>query len=88
MSLSFRGSERQAPSSLQLALRFSRILESKATNGEHPSDWNTEQRLTAVVQEFNETSGLQSKHRIEDDRYKAVLNLLTGSCEESCHFET
>lgn len=83
ITLSFRGSERQAPSTLQLALRFSRIIEIKATQGLHPEDWSTEQRLSAIVQEFNDTSGLQAKHRIEEDRYKAVLNLLSGSCDES-----
>lgn len=83
ISLSFRGSERQPPSSLQLALRFSKLIETKAREGEHPQDWTTEQRLQSIVQEFNESSGLQAKHRIEDERYKAVLNLLSGSCEES-----
>ncbi|CAK9002075.1 Uncharacterized protein SCF082_LOCUS7183 [Durusdinium trenchii] len=83
ISLSFRGSERQPPSSLQLALRFSKLIETKAREGEHPQDWTTEQRLQSIVQEFNESSGLQAKHRIEDERYKAVLNLLSGSCEEA-----
>jgi hypothetical protein len=81
ITLSFRGSERQAPSSLQLALRFSHVLEQQEKDGRFHADMTVEQRLTAVVQEFNASSGLQAKHRIEDDRFKAVLNLLSGTFE-------
>ena len=81
ISLSFRGSERQAPSVLQLALRFSRVLEQAETDGRHHADMTTEQRLADVTAEFNQTPGLQAKHRIEDDRFKAVLNLLSGTSE-------
>ena len=81
ISLSFWGSERQAPSTLQLALRFSRILELREKEGRHHPDMTMEQCLMDVTNEFNESPGLQAKHRVEDDRFKAVPNLLTGSCE-------
>ncbi|CAK9083772.1 unnamed protein product, partial [Durusdinium trenchii] len=83
MSLSFRGSERQAPSTLQLALRFSRILELYEQEGRHHAEMSVEQRLTDAVQQFHDSAGLQSKHRIEEERFRAVLNLLSGTCEES-----
>ncbi|CAL1150712.1 unnamed protein product [Cladocopium goreaui] len=83
ISLSFRGSERQPPSALQLALRFSRVLEQAEAEGRHHADMTTEQRLQDVVADFNQTPGLHAKHRIEEDRFKAVLNLLSGTSEES-----
>ena len=81
ITLSFRGSERQAPSTLQLALRFSRVLEIYEHDGRHHADMTTEQRLQDVVTEFNQSSGLQAKHRIEGDRLGAVYNLLTGATD-------
>ena len=81
ISLSFRGSERQPPSALQLALRFSRVLEQAEAEGRHHADMTTEQRLQDVVADFNQTPGLHAKHRIEEDRFKAVLNLLSGTSE-------
>lgn len=81
ITLSFRGSERQAPSSLQLALRFSKILEQYEQEGRHHAQMTVDQRLQDAVDEFNQTPGLQAKHRIEDDRFKAVSNLLSGTCE-------
>ncbi|CAK9006091.1 unnamed protein product [Durusdinium trenchii] len=72
-----------APSTLQLALRFSRVLEIYEHDGRHHADMTTEQRLQDVVTEFNQSSGLQAKHRIEGDRLGAVYNLLTGTTDES-----
>lgn len=81
IQLSFRGSERQAPNSLQLSLRFARVMEVRAEEERHLPDWTTDQRLSEVVAEFNATPGLGAKHRIEDDRYKAIFNLVSGTCE-------
>ena len=81
ISLSFRGSERQPPSSLQLALRFSHVLQQREQEGRHRPDQPVEQRLAEIVSEFNSMAGLPNKHKIEDDRFKAVLHLLSGTCE-------
>ena len=35
MTLSFRGAERQAPNTLQVALRFAKIMDDYASNGTH-----------------------------------------------------
>ncbi|CAK9073826.1 unnamed protein product [Durusdinium trenchii] len=83
ITLSFRGAERQAPSALQLALRFSRVLEIYEQEGKRHAEMSTEQRLQDAVSEFNQSPGLQAKHRIEEDRFRAVLNLLSGTSEES-----
>lgn len=43
LQLSFRGSERQAPSVLTLAVTFSHVMESKSKSGEQSTpklDWN------------------------------------------------
>ncbi|CAK9093328.1 Uncharacterized protein SCF082_LOCUS43905 [Durusdinium trenchii] len=78
-----KGAERQAPSALQLALRFSRVLEIYEQEGKRHAEMSTEQRLQDAVSEFNQSPGLQAKHRIEEDRFRAVLNLLSGTSEES-----
>ena len=83
ITLSFRGAERQAPSAIQLALRFSRVLEIYEQEGKHHAEMSTEQRLQDAVSEFNQSPGLQAKHRIEEDRFRAVLNLLSGTSEVS-----
>ncbi|CAJ1431217.1 unnamed protein product [Effrenium voratum] len=83
LCLSYRGSERQPPNSLQLALRFSQIIEMRDKQGVHNKLWTPEQRLQEVVDEFNETSGLQQKHRVDAERFRSLLNLISGSCEES-----
>lgn len=77
LSLSFRGSERQAPNLLQLALRFSKIMERNASVG----SGNTENRLKKVIQEFNASPGLHPKHQVEGEKEKAILNLIIGSCK-------
>ena len=81
LCLSYRGSERQPPNSLQLALRFSQIIEMRDKQGVHNKLWTPEQRLQEVVDEFNETSGLQQKHRVDAERFRSLLNLISGSCE-------
>ena len=48
--LSYRGSERQAPNALQLALRFSKVLDTRAEQGKHPKQWSTMERLTSVIE--------------------------------------
>ena len=80
LSLSYRGSERQAPNTLQLSLRFSHVMELRSQDGTHGSGLSTEQRLQDVVQSFNETSGLQNKHKIDEEKFKAIYNIIAGSC--------
>ena len=79
LSLSYRGSERQAPNNLQLALRFSRALEIHQQQGTHPSSWGLEDRLKAVCKDFHENCGLTQKHRIDDDKFKSLVNLISGT---------
>lgn len=79
LQLSFRGSERQAPSILTLALTFSAVMTEKASTGQHDPSMSTEQRLKTVVTEFNDQPGLIAKWRVDSDREKAVLNLLMGT---------
>ncbi len=81
LTLSYRGSERQAPNTLQLALRFSKVMELRSADGSHGPNMSTEDRLREVVSSFNQTAGLQAKHRMDEDRYKAVYNIIAGSCE-------
>ena len=79
LSLSYRASERQAPNNLQLALRFSRALEIHQQQGTHPSSWGLEERLKAVCKDFQENCGLTQKHRIDDDKFKGLVNLISGT---------
>lgn len=79
IQLSFRGAERQAPSVLSLALTFSEIMRSKADEGVHSSKLSTEERLQAVVNEFNSRQGVISKWHLDDTKTRAVLNMLVGT---------
>ncbi|CAJ1354535.1 unnamed protein product [Effrenium voratum] len=81
LQLSYRGAERQAPSVLTLALTFSHVMAWKADRGLHSPEMNTEERLRAVVNEFN--GGTIAKWHTDDDKFKAVLNLLIGSSPEA-----
>ena len=79
LSLSFRGSERQPPSILQMALRFSAIMDRQAANG---MTGTTEARLKRVISEFNSSPGLHVKHQVDSDRERTILNLIVGSCKD------
>ena len=83
LTLSFRGSERQPPNTLQLALRFSAIMEDRANSGEHHSGMTVEERVKTVVESFHMSPGLQAKHRLDDDRMKSVTNIIAGTCAVS-----
>ncbi|CAK9014066.1 Uncharacterized protein SCF082_LOCUS12189 [Durusdinium trenchii] len=83
LTLSYRGSERQSPNCLQLALRFSRIMEAKAA--EHPPGTSTVDRLNAVIAEFHNSPGLSAKHRLDEDKQRSVFNVLAGTCSEARH---
>ena len=80
LTLSYRGSERQSPNCLQLALRFSRIMEAKAA--EHPPGTSTVDRLNAVIAEFHNSPGLSAKHRLDEDKQRSVFNVLAGTCSD------
>lgn len=83
LTLSCQGSERQAPNNLQLALRFSRIIQIKQSSGEHPKEWGLEEGLRAVVSEYHMSPGLISKHRIDDDKFRSLMNIIGGTCPEA-----
>ena len=77
LSLSFRGSERQPPSVLQMALRFSKVMERQAAT----MTGNTESRLKKVIGLFNASKGLHVKHQIDSEKERTVLNLIVGTCK-------
>ena len=79
MVLSLRGSERQAPNVLQIALRSSAIMEIRANEGVHAKDLNTEQRLRKVIAEYQETPGFLQKWALDDDKVQAILNIIIGT---------
>lgn len=78
LSLSFRGAERQSPTVLQMALRFSRVMERQADT----MAGNTEARLKKVIGQFNESPGLHVKHQIDSDKERTILNLLIGTTKD------
>ena len=82
LSLSFRGAERQAPTVLQIALRFSKIMERQSGS----MSGNTEARLKRVVTAFNISPGLHPKHQLDADKERTVLNLIVGTCKD-CGFK-
>ena len=91
LTLSYRGSERQPPNVLQLALRFSRVME--LDDGSHPPGTSTEERLMAVVHQFHDSEGLSQRHRMDEDKLRSVYNLIAGSSNvfgtyihSPCHF--
>ena len=79
LQLSYRGSERQPPSCLSLALTFSSVLLEKSQNGEHDASLNTENRLRLATDEFNSQPGMIQRWRVDEDRFKACLNLIVGT---------
>ncbi|CAK9010862.1 Uncharacterized protein SCF082_LOCUS10854 [Durusdinium trenchii] len=56
MTLSFRGSERQSPNTLQLSLRFSKLMEIREADGRHLPSMTAEERLREIVEEFNSSA--------------------------------
>lgn len=83
LQLSFRGSERQPPSVLTLAVTFSHVMEEKNRSGEHSGDLNTEQRLDLILKEFNDLPGMVNKWKICEEKKRACLNLMVGTHSES-----
>lgn len=83
LQLSYRGAERQPPSVLQLALQFSKVMSDHAETGKHDSKMSTAQRLKAVIAAFHSSEGVISKWAIDDEKEKAILNLLVGTCDAS-----
>ena len=78
LSLSFRGAERQSPTVLQMALRFSRIMERQPDS----MSGNTENRLKRVIEQFNVSPGLHVKHQVDSEKERIILNLLIGTCKD------
>jgi hypothetical protein len=83
MALSFRGAERQAPSVISLALRFSQVLKEQADCGAHPASWNTEKRLQTAVDEFHSSSLMTSKWRLDEEKFRSILNVIQGATPEA-----
>ena len=79
LQLSMRGAERQAPSILSLALFFSSVMKTLAETGKHGASMTTEQRLASVIQQFHATDGMISRWHVDEDKHRAVLNLLVGT---------
>ena len=82
LKLSYRGSERQAPSSLSLALTFSSIMQAKAAEGSH-AGMSTEERLRQVTNEWHNTPGVINRWHLDEGKQKAILNLLIGTSAET-----
>jgi hypothetical protein len=83
LELSYRGSERQPPSILTLALMFSTAMAEAADKGKHDPSWNTEQRLKSVEAAFHSTDGIIGRWHIDDDKHRAIHNLLIGTSPDS-----
>ena len=83
ITLSYRGAERQAPSVLSLALRFSSIMSAKSAEGLHDKGMNTEQRLRAVVEELHSSEGFLSRWHLDNDKFRAINNILVGTSPEA-----
>lgn len=83
LQLSYRGSERQPPSVLSLALTFSAAMQEHDLSGRHSAKMTTDERLKSVIDEYHCLPGLLTRYRIDDDKRKAVLNLLQGTSKES-----
>lgn len=77
LKLSFQGSERQAPSILSLALVFSAVMAEK--NKEGSGHGTTEQRLRLAVDEFHSQPGMLNRWKLDEERFKACLNLMVGT---------
>ena len=67
---------------LQLALRFSKVLDTRAEQGKHPKQWSTMERLTSVIEEYNSMDGLQMKRAMDEDRTKSIYNIIAGTTSE------
>ena len=67
---------------LWLALRFSKVMDTRNEQGKHPKHWSTLERLTSVIEEYNSMDGLQLKHAMDEDRVKSVYNLIAGTSGE------
>lgn len=75
IALSYRGAERQPPNVLQLALRFSAVMDRSNLD----ASAGTEMKLKKVVAAFNGSPGLNVKHQIDPEKERAILNLICGS---------
>lgn len=77
LKLSYQGSERQPPSVLSLALVFSAVMAEK--NKEGSGQGTTEQRLRLAVDEFHSQPGMISRWKLDEERFRACLNLMVGT---------
>lgn len=73
MVLSYRGAERQAPNILQQALRFSQVMELRASEGVHPKELNSEARLRRVIDEFQSSPGFHNKWSLDEGRITGIF---------------
>ncbi len=83
LMLSFRGSERQPPNVLQLALRLSNAMETRSQDGTHSKDLSPEQRLDRCVKELHEVDGYLQKWQLDSDKQTAILNLIVGTTADT-----
>jgi len=83
LMLSFRGSERQPPNVLQLALRLSNAMETRSKEGVHAKELSPEERLVRCVKELHDVDGYLQKWQLDSDKQAAILNLIVGTTQGS-----
>ena len=54
-------------------------MEQKEAEGKHLPGMSLDERLSDVVAEFNSSSGLQAKHKLDTDRMMAIGNIIGGT---------
>ena len=58
-------------------------MEERNNSGAHHASMSAEDRVRDVVASFNNSPGLQAKHRLDDEKLKAVYNLVCGTGKAS-----
>ena len=57
-------------------------MEIAEAEGRHQASMGTEDRLRAIVAEFHENSGLANKNHLDEEKIRAIINLICGSCPD------
>ena len=58
-------------------------MEQRAQDGIHLASASTEERLRDVVNSFHSSHGLAAKHRLDEEKFRSVLNVISGTCADS-----
>ena len=59
-------------------------MEIREADGRHLPSMTAEERLREIVEEFNSSAGLQAKHKMDEDRFRAMLNIIGGTTVALC----